>query len=119
MKGRVGAGPGEGGHAAYSIQVGAVRGVRVVGDIDVEAVNPLADAAADALRLHDGPIVFDLSRVTFCDSTLLNCLLQTRMRRTVWLIGVTEQTRRLLDITGTDSLFDYYASVQDAAAALS
>ncbi|WP_420037211.1 STAS domain-containing protein [Streptomyces sp. cg28] len=90
--------------------------ITVAGELDFTTLDPLERARAEALRTHSGPIAFDLSGVGFCDSSLLNLLLLTRRQRRVLLIGVTRQTQRLLDVTGTASVFEQYATVPDAVA---
>ena len=84
-------------------------GVIVVhGDIDV-AGGPILDAAIHD-REHDGPVVIDLSDVSFIDSSGLRSLLgasrRARTRGTnVVLRHVGSEVLRLLEITGTTEHF--------------
>ncbi|XIG72824.1 hypothetical protein C1N81_04825 (plasmid) [Streptomyces sp. SGAir0957] len=90
--------------------------IEVGGEVDCTQTNELTDTVAEALRCTTGPLAFDLGRVSFCDSSLLNCLLHARRERPVLLVGVTPQTRRLLKATGTASVFTFHDTLRTAAA---
>lgn len=107
----------EGACKVASCRAGNLWVITVSGDVDFTDTDLLSLAVAEALRTHDGAIAFDLSALAFCDSSMLNALLRLyAQRRRVLLIGVRAQTQRLLDVTGTASIFEQFASIQDAVA---
>lgn len=88
--------------------------IELAGDFDYSNLDTLADTTAHALRSHPGPVAFDLSAVTFCDSSLLNHFLRVRWQRPVHLVAMPAQTRRVFEITGALVAFSVFTSVQDA-----
>jgi anti-anti-sigma factor len=107
---------------AFAVEEASIRGavaLRLAGEVDVAAsgaVRSRVDAAAG------GPLVVDLSAVTFVDSSGLRELLRARMEcerlggRLV-LAGVPPVVERLFDLTGTAAMFEI-APTLDAALAL-
>lgn len=97
--------------AAFAIEeerAGAATVVRLSGEVDV-AASPELRARVDAAAA--GPLVFDLSAVTFVDSSGLRELLRARMecdRRggRLLLAGVPATVARLLELTGTATMFE-------------
>lgn len=72
---------------------------------------------ADGARL----LIADLAGVTFMESTMLRELLRAResleeVGAKLVIAGAGEPVRRLLDLTGTSSLFDFVATRSDALA---
>jgi anti-anti-sigma factor len=107
--------------AAFAVEEersGVAITVRLIGEVDVAAsgaVRARVDAAAA------GPLVFDLSAVTFVDSSGLRELLRARKecdRRggRLVLAGVPPTLARLFDLTGTAAMFEI-APTLDAALA--
>jgi len=99
---------------------GDVAVVHLAGEVDVAAsgaVRARVDAAAS------GPLVVELSEVTFVDSSGLRELLRARMEcerlggRLV-LAGVPPVLERLLDLTGTTSMFAVVPTLEAALAEL-
>ncbi|MFG2682085.1 STAS domain-containing protein [Streptomyces sp. NPDC048392] len=84
------------------------------GDYDAHSVKPLADALADAAAKHSR-VVVDASGITFADSALLNLLILTRRTADVRLAAPTRQLRRILEITGVDTVLKVGATVEEAA----
>jgi anti-sigma B factor antagonist len=84
--------------------------VRLEGELDVATADDLLTAGRQALDSPDaGPLVLDMSALSFCDSTGLRALLKLNhhalMRgRTVLLRGVQPQVRRAIEITGFDAV---------------
>ncbi|WP_338674759.1 STAS domain-containing protein [Streptomyces sp. SCSIO 30461] len=83
--------------------------VSLTGELDFDACPGVA-RATDSLPLHGSILTLDLSDVTFMDSTSLNMLLRLRRRAeaeggVLELRGLREQARRVLEITGTQTLF--------------
>ncbi|MFJ7270435.1 STAS domain-containing protein [Streptomyces sp. NPDC099050] len=83
-----------------------------VGEIDMDTAPALRIALSGALT-HASParpVVVDCSRLTFCDSTGLNALLNARHSAqatgtVIRLAAPSDQLTRLLEMTGTLSLF--------------
>jgi anti-anti-sigma factor len=99
---------------------GAVAVLRVSGEVDVAAsgaVRARVDGAAA------GPLVIELSEVTFVDSSGLRELLRARMEAErlggrLVLAGVPPILERLLDLTGTASMFEQAPTLDVALARL-
>ncbi|MGW7436893.1 STAS domain-containing protein [Streptomyces sp. NPDC054849] len=86
--------------------------VRPTGEIDIETAPSLRFALAEALAhaSPDKPVAVDCSRLTFCDSAALNALITARRAAQeagtdIRLAVPNHQLRRLLEVTGTLSLF--------------
>ncbi|AUG76867.1 hypothetical protein CFP65_2004 [Kitasatospora sp. MMS16-BH015] len=100
---------------------GAVVVVRLDGEVDEEDRPRLASALTRALRNHPRRLVVDLSGLAFCYSVGLNALLTARRNARILGVEMTlaaplPQTRRLLEITGTDRAFTVRNSVRTALA---
>jgi anti-sigma B factor antagonist len=98
---------------SFLADVGEVDGrafVRVAGELDVLTADDMVAAGLRALeRPGGGPLVVDLSELSFCDSTGLRALLKLNhealMRgRTVLLRGVQPRVRRAIEITRFDAV---------------
>ena len=81
--------------------------LRLVGDIDTEAVNAFEQSGVSEGRVMD---VVDLTEVTFLSSTGVALLVRqtqaTRDRGDLPVLrGLTDRARRILHITGTVALF--------------
>ncbi|MET9935736.1 MULTISPECIES: STAS domain-containing protein [unclassified Streptomyces] len=82
--------------------------LRLVGVLDYDTSTVLFEqATAAAGTCHH--LVLDVSQVTFCDSSGLNTLLRLHRRTradgaALTLVAVPAQLRRLLRITGTDTV---------------
>ncbi|MDH6544050.1 STAS domain-containing protein [Streptomyces sp. SPB4] len=86
--------------------------VHVGGEMDIDRAPMLYDALHIAITRESGPyeIVADLSEMSFCDSAGLNALIRAHHTATehgkhLSLRAPRPQMRRLLGITGADSLF--------------
>ncbi|MFD7033945.1 STAS domain-containing protein [Streptomyces sp. NPDC059917] len=87
--------------------------VTLAGDMDLDHVDALRAVLPQVCSGVGAParVVIDLGRLTFCDSTGLNALLQARLMcvasgRTLALSRPGPQVARLLSITGADTLFE-------------
>ncbi|MFJ1749583.1 STAS domain-containing protein [Streptomyces sp. NPDC088116] len=93
--------------------------VAVSGDLDLESIAPLVTALAEAGKTPTGPVVVDLSRVTFADSTSVNVLLRAygdlgpRLR----LAQPSAFVRRLFDVIGLEHALPVYGTTEDALGA--
>ena len=69
--------------------------------------------------LRQVPVILDLSKLKVLSSLAIGLLvdLQPRVRR-LFLVGLSEHNRHVLNITGLEKLFDYHATVEDALNAL-
>src|SRR5262249_34501194 len=90
--------------------------IEVSGDIDCTTVEELAAATEQGLRSQSGPLVLDLARLRFGDSSLLNHLLKTRERRRTILVAVPSQMMRVLELTGTSGVFELHDDLRAALA---
>ena len=94
--------------------------VTLVGEFDLDVADALRDALGVAVHTRQR-VVVDLSNTEFLDSMTLGCLVMAaKMARTAggWLrlAGPSRSIRRVLVITGLDSVIPVYATVEDAAA---
>jgi anti-sigma B factor antagonist len=104
-----------------SVTVSSERGVTiaaVTGAIDMSTVAALRERL---FRLADGgqPLIIDLNRVTFIDSTGLGVLIGTARRAAVHGVSVhaicsRPQTRKLLWLTGVDRRIPLSATLDGA-----
>ncbi|GAA3715837.1 STAS domain-containing protein [Streptomyces tremellae] len=95
----------------------------VDGELDLDTVAPLADALAEAAEGQDGgraggPVVLDLSKVAFADSTTVNVLLRARaaLGGRLRIASPSAFLRRLFDLIGLDEALPVYGSVSEALA---
>jgi anti-sigma B factor antagonist len=100
-----------------------VRDVPIVSapsDIDITNSAQLRAALLRAAAL--GPVVVaDLSRTEFCDSSGLNVLVRELRRaqedaRDLRLVVRTQPLERILTVTGMDTIFQVFPTLQDALA---
>ncbi|MEW2134162.1 STAS domain-containing protein [Streptomyces sp. NPDC005435] len=89
------------------------------GDVELHLMADVEAATHIALRHSQGPVLFDLRELRFCDSSLLNHLLRTTRRRRVALFGADRIMERLLEVTGAGTVLPLYADLDAARAALS
>ncbi|MFJ7151335.1 STAS domain-containing protein [Streptomyces sp. NPDC100445] len=97
----------------------AWRGVWTVvahGPCDEQTVTPLAHALDTAAKNH-ATVVLDASGITFADSALLNLLILTHRATDLRVVAPGPQLRRLLEITGVDTVLRIRATVDDAVSA--
>ncbi|WP_060180797.1 MULTISPECIES: STAS domain-containing protein [unclassified Streptomyces] len=84
--------------------------VVVSGEIDLDNAVFLRQVLLTALVSHRGTLLVDLDRVAFCDCAGLNTLLAARCAalragRGLRITAAGRRVERLLDLTGTRSLF--------------
>ena len=82
------------------------------GEVDISVVNRLWDRLVEALALHPGRLVVDLSGCQFVDAQAMGVLLDAH--RQAWkqggrliLRGCSEPIHRLLALAGIDQVFSY------------
>ncbi|MEW2544414.1 STAS domain-containing protein [Streptomyces sp. NPDC047002] len=103
-----------------SSREGAAVVLAVDGELDLDTVAPLGDALAEAADGQaDGPVVVDLSKVAFADSTTVNVLLRARVALggRLRIASPSAFLRRLFDVIGLDEALPVYGSVPEALAA--
>jgi anti-anti-sigma factor len=90
------------------------------GELDHDSAPLLSGALLEAVGSPEvGVVVVDCARLTFCDSTGLNTLLQVRSRAeeagtSLRLAALPRVAARLFEITGADSVFDVYPDIEQA-----
>lgn len=93
--------------------------VSPTGEIDLHTAPQLQTELADQMRSGASQLIVDLSGVEFCDSTGVNVLLSA-MRRAhehgsgLSLVSPQPPVRKVLGITGLDSVFALRDSIDDA-----
>ncbi|MFI6038181.1 STAS domain-containing protein [Streptomyces sp. NPDC051315] len=85
------------------------------GSYDIDSIVPLADALDTAVKEH-AMVVLDASGITFADSALLNLLILTHQAADLRVAAPTLQLRRLLELTGVDTVLKVRATVEEATA---
>ncbi|MFF5973313.1 STAS domain-containing protein [Streptomyces sp. NPDC012769] len=98
----------------------------IVGDLDFDTLASVEEELTGLVEERTPPrpsaLVVDLAQVGFCDSSGLNLLLRTRAAAVaagmdLRLAAVAPAVRRVLELTGADTVFSLYDSVTDAIAA--
>ncbi|MFD5033828.1 STAS domain-containing protein [Streptomyces sp. NPDC058405] len=91
----------------------------ISGDLDLENIAPLATALTEAGGTVTGPVVVDLSRVSFADSTTVNVLLQAHsaLGPRLRLAQPSAFVQRLFAVIGLEQALPVYETVESALAA--
>ncbi|MFF0286934.1 STAS domain-containing protein [Streptomyces sp. NPDC005262] len=86
------------------------------GDFDIDNVGVLGAALENAAQDGPGPVVVDLSAVSFADSTTVNMLLhgQTVLGARMRLAAPSPFMDRLIRVLGLDSALPVFATVAEA-----
>ncbi|HEY6743440.1 MAG TPA: STAS domain-containing protein [Lapillicoccus sp.] len=99
------------------------RGCRLAGEIDFTSSGMVQSTLLSMVLPGGGAVVVDLSRITFLDSSGLGVLVQAHRtateRDTRLLVVASEPVRKLLRLTGLDTVLDTYDDLPAAEAALS
>lgn len=109
--------PSENGVAA-SYPLGGVWVLVLRGEIDLDGITPVRHQVSEALRHGGTPVLFDMSQVSFCDSSTLNLLMRTRRETAVAVVRPTAWVERLLHVAGIRDLLPVFDTVEEAAVAL-
>ena len=93
--------------------------VSVSGELDLHTCHEFKKAVDDMRLGKPAHLVFDLSDVTYIDSTALGILvvLQRQVTEPVHLVVHRQHQRKLLHLTGLDGVFAVHASLDEAVAA--
>lgn len=100
----------------YSEPYRSVWVIALHGEFDLDTLGIVQSVTEQALAAFDGPIVFDLAMVAFCDSALLNHLVRTASRRRTALAHPSAAVARLLQITGAEAVFSSYEDLVNPTA---
>jgi anti-anti-sigma factor len=99
------------------------RGCRLSGEIDFTSSGAVQSTLLSMILPGGGAVVADLSRVTFLDSSGLGVLVQAHRtaveRDNQLLVVASSPVRKLLRLTGLDTVLDTYDELSAAEAALS
>ena len=99
------------------------RGCRLAGEIDFTSSGAVQSALLTMILPGGGVVVADLSEVTFLDSSALGVLVQAyrtaKEQETRLLVVTSEPVRKLLRLTGLDTVLETYSQLSAAEAALS
>jgi anti-sigma B factor antagonist len=99
------------------------RGCRLAGEIDFTSSGPVQSTLLSMILPGGGAVVADLSQVSFLDSSGLGVLVQAHRtateRDTRLLVVASPPVRKLLALTGLDTVLDTYDQLSAAEAALS
>lgn len=95
--------------------------LRVSGEVDVFTAPKLKTAIDDSLAKGIKRLVIHLNDVEYFDSTGLGVLISTlktlqEQQGTMILIGPTQRTLRLFDLTGVSKIFTIYDNIDEANA---
>jgi anti-anti-sigma factor len=99
------------------------RGCRLTGEIDFTSSGPVQATLMAMILPGGGAVVADLSRITFLDSSGLGVLVQAYRtateRDTRFAVVVSPPVRKLLHLTGLDTVLETYDDLSAAEAAVS
>jgi anti-sigma B factor antagonist len=99
------------------------RGCRLSGEIDFTSSGPVQSTLLSMILPGGGVVVADLSEVTFLDSSGLGVLVQAHRTATErdnrLLVVASPPVRKLLRLTGLDTVLETYDRLSAAEAALS
>jgi anti-anti-sigma factor len=90
----------------HQLRTDSRRRIELEGEYDLSQKEQIA-ALFGSLRA-DGPVVIDLTKVTFIDSTFLHLLAGLRLRfkeQSITLIGATASIKRILKLVKFEQLF--------------
>jgi anti-anti-sigma factor len=93
--------------------------VKVRGDLDIATAPALRERLVAALRPRTGPLILDLSGVSFCDAAGLAVLIGTQRRAAargivMLLAAPGPRLYALLEFTGLDRSLSVHQTVADA-----
>jgi anti-sigma B factor antagonist len=98
------------------------RGCRLSGEIDFTSAGAVQSALLGMILPGGGAMIVDLSQVTFLDSSGLGLLVQAYRvateQDTTMLVVASEPVRKLLRLTGLDTVLETYDERSAAEAAL-
>ena len=97
------------------------RGCRLTGEIDFTSAGPIQTTLLSMILPGGGAVLADLSGVTFLDSSGLGVLVQAHRtsleRKNRLLVVASPPVRRLLRLTGMDTVLETYDELSGAESA--
>lgn len=95
--------------------------LRLAGELDLACSDAFRERVERGLAQGARSVVLDMEEVAFMDSSMLKELLRTRAQVTerdgaLYLVGVGQSVRRLLDLTRTTGMFALVGSRGEALA---
>ncbi len=98
---------------------GAVAVLKPIGALTVTDADSLKNQMLDVRTKSLGRVVLDVTAIPFVDSHGLEILVEvaremTRTGQTLKLAGLTEVLKDVLELTGLNSLFEYFEDVNAA-----
>ncbi|GII65546.1 hypothetical protein Skr01_56310 [Sphaerisporangium krabiense] len=95
--------------------------IAIIGEVDRNGVPRLGEDIDEAFRARPPQLIFDLSRMSFIDSSGLRVLVRAgakaqRCGGTCALCSLHPTPRRIMTLTGIDAAFDIYPTVDAALA---
>lgn len=98
------------------------RGCRLTGEVDFTSAGPLQSTLLGMVLPGGGAVLADLSGVSFIDSSGLGVLVQAHrtavQRDTRLLVVASPPVRKLLALTGLDTVLETYGDLPEAEASL-
>jgi anti-anti-sigma factor len=93
--------------------------LRLAGELDVTNAAEAEEAVRVAWQDSPSHLVFDLSRLTFMDSTGVRVLVRARRmatehQGTIALAGLTPSVSRIIEVTGLDQVIAVHATLDEA-----
>ncbi len=97
--------------------------ISVRGELDLATAPELSDLTTRLLEQGDARLVYDLSGLTFCDSTGLTVFVRAKNRvdelgGRLSLAAPSPIVHRVLDVSGLLQVLDTRSTVEDAVAAV-
>lgn len=94
--------------------------VSVSGELDLHTCEVFRTTLEQARRERPGHLVFDLTEVTFIDSTALGVLVVTQRQMTepIHVVTSREHQQKLLRVTGLDEVFVVHRTLTEALRAI-
>ena len=89
---------------AFEVDDGGTARCMLRGELDLATIEPVRASVDEALAAGAQQVVFDLSNVTFLDSSALALFSQTALRVGVTIEQPSALVRRSIEITGLTSL---------------
>lgn len=102
---------------------GELAVIEVGGELDIATAPQADEALTTVLAGEQTAIVFDLSGLTFCDSTGLRLLVRAHQELDarggqMAIAGATDMVHQVLEVSGLAEIFGSYPTLAEATAAV-
>ncbi|MFJ9759515.1 STAS domain-containing protein [Streptomyces sp. NPDC101149] len=81
------------------------------GEVDISNIWKISTAINDAFNSHNGPVVFQIEDVSFCDSQLLNLIIRIGKSTRTAVASPRASFTRLLSVTGLQNSIEILSSI--------